>query len=175
MKLFIPVLFSLISFGCISGTASDFVGATESLSFTGATELIGILPTTCAPNAPVFSTTQSSSFDISDPLRQLQKQGSLSVSFDTNTLTGNLTDFKHASIYVFNDGDQPELLTETDFTPTNGAVNLSFKMDQGRLFQIVSAGKTNVQVQLTACATTQPISIQYALGAIVNFSFTKGI
>ena len=175
MKFIVPVLLSLLSFGCVSGTASDNVSATESMSFAGATQLAGLLPTTCQPGSPVFSTTQTTDFDISNPLQQLQKQGSLSVSFDTNTLSGNLTDFKHASIYIYNDGDTPELLTQTDFTPTNGVVNLAFTMDEGRIFQIVSAGKTNVEVELSACATSAPIDIQYTLGATVNFSFTKGI
>lgn len=157
---------------CVSGTLSDTVGASETLNF-NIPEAKGIGFVACSGQT-TFTTIQSTTIDISNALQELEKQGSLTVNFTDNSLAGNLSSFKHADIYIGNPSDQPQLLSQTDFVPTNGKVELPIILDHGTLFQILSAGQAQVIVSLSTCGVpTDAQSITYDLSASIDLSFSK--
>lgn len=163
--------------GCISAVATGDVTAHATLQFdkTAPANLAHIL---CDQNV-VLSTTAQNSFDVSNALQELQKQGTLSVSFTENSLTatqGDFSAFKYAELYINNDAEQPELLAKTSFNANaSGKVDVPIVMDSGRLFQLLSQGKVTVTSTLESCLPAQPIAAQYTLSSDVKFTANKSL
>jgi len=168
-------LFALVATlgGCVTGTLSDTVHVTEDMQF--AVPVIGgFSPPICgSANAPVFTTTQGTSFDMSDVVSQLQKQGTLAVDFTDNGISGDLSAFKHARIFINNDGLPPALLSETDFVPVNGHVNLPILLDHAVLVADVARGKVNVTVDLSTCIPTSAVDVHYTMNADLALTVSK--
>jgi hypothetical protein len=176
-KLFsiLPALF--LTTGCCAIGAEAEVSAHATMHFDPPTAALN-LHISC-DQVPVLSTSASSSFDVSDVFQQVQKQGSLTVKFDESSLVateGSLSPFKYAEVYAFNNGETPELLAKTGFNAdANGKVEVPIVMDGGRLVQILSAGKVNVQTMLETCIVSSPIVVDYTLGANLNLSANKSL
>lgn len=173
MKTLLSLLVLVSAAGCVQGSLSDSFAADEDMSFDIAAPSAFTLP--ACSNATTFTTTQSTSFDIHDPLSQLAKQGNLTVSFSENSISGDLSSFKHARIFINNDNQAPQLLTETDFAATNGVVNLPIVLDTNTLVGILSAGKANLTVDLSTCVPAAPVKIHYTLGGDMSLSVNKSL
>jgi hypothetical protein len=171
---FVPVLFLT---ACMSVLATGDVTAHATLQFdkTAPANLAHIL---CEQNL-VLSTTAHDSFDISNVLQELQKQGSLQVTFTESSLLptqGSLSAFKYAELYIANDKEQPELLAKTNFSQNaNGKVDVPIVMDSGRLFQVLSQGKVNITSTLESCLPAEPIVAQYTLASDMQFKANKSL
>jgi hypothetical protein len=139
-----------------------------------APSLGGYSPPICGTtDAPVFTTTQSTTIDIHDPLTQLKKQGTLTVSFIGNNLSGDLSSFKHARIFINNDNQPEQLLSETDFTPINGVIPLPILLDNATLVDILAAGVATITVDLSTCIPASAINVQYMMSADLSLSVRK--
>jgi hypothetical protein len=159
--------------GCVSGTLSDTITVNKDLSFVPPV-VGGFSPAICGTtNAPVFTTTQNTTFDMSDAVSQLQKQGTLTVSFTENSVSGDLSAFKHARVFINNDGLPPELLSETDFTPTNGKVNLPILLDNSVVVADLSSGKINLTVDLSSCVPASAVDVHYTMTANLSLAVSK--
>jgi len=166
MKSLLLLSVVALATGCVSLTASDSVGDTQSLSFN-----VPALPLTVCQTLPA---TNSPSIDMSDFFKSLKKNGSLSVNFDESELSGTLTDFKHAAISLVQADGTTTLLSDTDFTAVNGVVNLPFIPTSDQLVAVLSTGPVNVQVNMTACNTTAGTqTVNYTLHADVSFTSHK--
>lgn len=157
--------------GCVQGTLSDSLSVSEDMTFVPPS-LSGFSPPICSTST-VFTTTQSTTIDVHDPLSQLKKQGTLTVAFTENALSGDLSSFKHARIYVNNDNQPQQLLSETDFTPVNGVVPLPILLDNNTLVDMLSAGVVNITVDLSTCVPTSAVDIHYTMGANLLLNVKK--
>jgi hypothetical protein len=184
----LPVL--ALSVGCISANAQSEVAAHETLHF-DPPALAALPHISCDQGAPVLTTTTSCTFNVSDVFNQLQKQGSLTVQFDENSLfatEGSMSAFKYAELHIVNVNDNgasdggsanvgsPELLAKTNFVAApSGKINVPIVLDNGTLFQMLSAGKVSVQTTLEACATDSAITVEYTLASSVNLEVNKSL
>jgi hypothetical protein len=173
MKLSLLFPLAIILSSCVQGTLSDTISVNESLSFALPSAASDIVLT--CEDSTTFDTTQSTSFDVSDALSHLKDQGTLSVAFTENSITGDLTGFQHARIMINNDGQPQQLLSDTDFASVNGKVSLPILLDNNTLVDILSAGKTYLTVDLSTCVPSSAVSISYTMTANVSLDVHKGI
>jgi hypothetical protein len=161
---------------CISANLSDTVADTESMSFP--VPVVASTPhITCDLGGPVFETTQTSPpFNLSDFFTQLDKHGTLTVNFTNNSLTGDLSSFKHATLTLLDSAGNSQPLSDTDFTPVNGVVELPLLLTSAQLVATLATGPVNVVVDLQSCLpanTSGSLTVNYTLGAKASFAYSK--
>ena len=171
MKTLLSMLACASVCACVSGTLSDTIVVNEDMQF-ALPSLGGFSPPICS-NATIFTTTQSTTIDIHDPLSQLKKNGTLTVVFTENQLSGDLSSFKHARVFINNDNQPQQLLSETDFTPVNGVVPLPILLDNATLVGILTTGSATITVDLSTCVPASAVDVHYTMVADLSLSVSK--
>lgn len=166
---------AVIQAACIQADVTDTISFTRTLSFP-TPQIASSFVITCDQGGPVFNTSINVSLDLHDYFTQLSKQGPLTVDFNQNTLSGDLSSFRHAQMFIAGAVGQPVLLAETDFVGISGMVDVPFKMSNDVLLGLLEDGPVTLVINLATCIPSAGLlEIKYTLGASVQASIKKGI
>ena len=64
-------------------------------------------------------------------------------------------------------------MSETDFTPVNGVVQLPILLDNSVLVADLSSGKINLTVDLSTCVPASAVDVHYTLTADLSLAVSK--
>lgn len=158
-----PALFAACAFaGCVNGTISDDVSISESIPVPAATPLM-----TGAVQLP----SQSFSFDVSGPISDLTKLGTLSLAVKHNALYGADTSVvQHVVIDIApKDGSYPPI-------EVSGAGGEEMSVNTPVLLMVLLEGPTTLTVTMTVDASklsTEASELSYELELGADLSVKK--
>lgn len=164
MKLSIISFVALVACaGCFNATVSDNATITKQVNLPVIPIPPGVVPHF---QGTVDATT---TLDASGAFKDIAKVGTLSLSFPSDTFTGDVGWVSHIKLTLASsDGTMPEMaLIDQDVSNTQTEIDVVSKMDDATLQAYLTEGSLNLHVWASGWADEMPLN-----GATMNWSVT---
>jgi hypothetical protein len=161
-KLFLASL--LFAVGCVSGTATETVKLDNTVSFSGSPLPVGVQGT-LEQTAPV---------DVSNAVSKLEKYGTLNVSVDQNTITGDISFLTHVKIALENQ-TASVVVCDTDINTTNTVNNFPVSASGQQLLSILSDSNADLHFWITGSVPNNGATLESTIVISVSDSVSKDL